>query len=1103
MQLKVVYSFIRIIGTLTKTYVPMKTIILLTIITCLNSSRPGFSQTITLSLKDASLQKAFREIKIQTGYSFVYTTEQIKKSNPVSIHIKDASLNEVLDICFTNQPLTFVIDKKYIIVKDKPGQTNTQLEKIGIDITGKIFNEQNEPVIGATVAVKGSNIAAATDSKGEFGFANLRPEDILTISSIGYQSMEIPIGGRTRIMIRLQPFVAILDETIIKGYYTTSKRLNTGSVSKVNAEKISSQPVSNPLAALEGRVPGLQVTQANGLPGSNFTVRIRGQNSIQNGNSPLYIIDGVPFLNDAEKLTQRDGINANSPFNSINPNDIESIEVLKDADATSIYGSRGANGVILITTKKGKAGKTSVDINYYSGWGKVTRTMNYLNTRQYLQMRHEAFINDGITPDVSNAPDLLLWDTTRYTDWKKLLIGGTANSANLNVRLSGGNTFTNFSLNANYYKETTVFPGNFADNRGDVNFSFSHSSPDKKFKTTFSTSYSYDKSNLTREDFTTFIINPPNMYRPYDSLGKLIWSEGGYSAGNPLSILLQKYTGITDRLTSSVILSYTLSPSLTIKTNLGYNYIDFDETSIFPIKAQNPQYNPRGSASFGNNYSRTWIIEPQIEFNHGFGKKGNFSFLVGTTWQENQGKSNIVDATGYTNDDLLYSIAGAANKISSNSYNQYNYEALFGRVNYNWDNKYLINLTGRRDGSSRFGPNKQFANFGAIGLGWIFSDEDIIHKALPFLNFGKLRSSYGITGNDQIGNYQYLDTWSNTQYPYQGQPGLLPSRLFNPDYTWEENRKLEVATELGFIKNRILLTVNWFLNKSANQIIRYSLPSQAGGNPAINGTFILRNFPGVVQNEGWEMDLNTTNIKKTNFSWNTSFNLTIPRNKLLKFPNLSSSSYAYNYIIGKSLNIIYQYHYLGVDPQTGIYKLEDINHDNQLDEKDYVYGGTTDPKFYGGFENSFQYKGWQLDFLFQFIKQKGIDPIFSSFTANGSLTNVPVEVLNHWVKPGDIKPYEQYTEDFNNPAYYPATFDVAASDAVLTDASFIRLKNLSISYSLQAKYLKKVKMEKCRFYFQGQNLMTFTKFKGSDPESQTPTSLPPLKMFTTGIQVTF
>jgi len=1081
----------------------MKTIILLTVITCFLSATQCFSQTITLSLKQVSLEKTFKEIRKQTGYTFVYTREQINKSNPVNINIKDASIDQALDICFNNQPLTFIIDSKHIIVKDKPQNTNSLSSANGVDITGKVVNEQNEPVVGATVAVEGTAMAIATDSKGEFGFSNLKVNDVLHVTNIGYQSIGVPIQGRAYVVIVLHTSVTILDETIIKGYYTTSKRLNTGSVSKVTSEEISNQPVSNPLAALEGRVPGLFVTQANGLPGSNFTLLIRGQNSIQNGNSPLYIIDGVPFLNDAERLTQRDGINANSPFNSINPNNIESIEILKDADATAIYGSRGANGVILITTKKGKAGKTTVDINYYSGWGKVTRTMNYMNTQQYLQMRHEAFINDGVIPDASNAPDLLLWDTTRYTDWKKLLIGGTANSTNLNVRLSGGNTFTKFSLGANYYKETTVFPGDFADNRGDVNLTLSQSSEDNKFNATISTSYSYDKSNLMRQDFTAFINNPPNMYRPYDSLGNLVWSEGGYGAGNPLSILLQKYTGITDRLTANAVLSYNLFPFLMIKTSLGYNYIDFDETSIFPIKAQDPEYNPNGSASFGNNYSRTWIIEPQIEFNHKLGEKGIFSFLLGTTWQENQGKSNIVDATGYTNDDLLYSISGAANITSANSYNQYNYEAVFGRINYDWDNKYLINLTGRRDGSSRFGPDKQFANFGAIGLGWIFSDEKIIQKVLPFLNFGKLRGSYGITGNDQIGNYQYLDTWSNTQYPYQGQPGLLPSRLFNPDYSWEENRKLEVATELGFINNRILITLNWYLNKSANQIIRYSLPSQAGGNPAIDGTFILRNFPGVVQNTGWEMDLNTTNIKGKNFSWNTSFNLTIPRNELLKFPGLSSSSYAYNYIIGKPLNIIYQYHYLGVDPETGIYKFEDVNHDNQLDQNDYVYGGTTDPKFYGGFENSLQFKGWQLDFLFAFIKQKGIDPIFSSYSANGSLINAPTEVLNHWVKPGDIKPYEQYTEDFSNPAYYPATFNVATSDAILTDASFIRLKNLSVSYSLRATSLKKLRMEKCRFYFQGQNLLTFTKFKGADPESQNPTSLPPLKMFTAGIQITF
>jgi len=567
MQLKVVYSSIRIIGNSTKRLIPMKIVILLTIITSLYSGTPCYSQTITLSLDNVSLQKAFKEIKEQTGYSFVYTTEQIKKSNPLSIHVKNASINDVLDNCFKNQPLTFLIDKKYIIVKDKTGQTNSPPAKVGIDITGKIINERNEPVIGATVIVENSLTGMATDQKGEFGFTNLKPTDILDISSIGYESVKIPVQGRTYIIIKLQTSISSLDETIIKGYYTTSKRLNTGSVSKVTADEIGMQPISNPLAALQGLVPGLQVTQDNGLPGSNFTVRIRGQNSIQSGNSPLYIIDGVPFLNDGDVLTQRSGINANSPFNTIDPAEIESIEVLKDADATAIYGSRGANGIILITTKKGKAGKTSFDVNINSGWGKVTRTIKFMNTPQYLELRHEAFRNDGITPNISNAFDFLVWDTTRYTDLEKLLIGNTAYTTNISAKLSGGNEYTKFSIGSNYYKETTVFPCDNADSRTTLNLSVTHRTLNNKLNVIINAGFANDNSNLIRGDLTQFINLPPLLPELYDSSGKLSWSSGGFSFNNPLANLLRKYNVITDRLTANSLIEYSLFQQLKIKVN--------------------------------------------------------------------------------------------------------------------------------------------------------------------------------------------------------------------------------------------------------------------------------------------------------------------------------------------------------------------------------------------------------------------------------------------------------------------------------------------------------------------------------------------------------
>lgn len=494
----------------------------------------SLSQNITLSLKKASLEKIFRQIEKQSPFRFVYSEETLQNTLPVSLNIDNGTIEQILTICFNNQPATYQINEHVVMVKAGV------LKKEAVDtpsyhiVTGKVMNEQGQALFGATVGLKGHVQATATDERGIFKIKTSSYNGSLIISNVGYKTQEVAFKANSPVLVKLVNMVSKLDETIVIGYGTTTRRLNTGSVSRVTAEEIIRQPVSNPLAALEGQVPGLFITQGNGLPGTNFTVRLRGTNSIQNGNSPLYIIDGVPFLTDAEQLTQRSSINANSPFNSISTEDIESIELLKDADATAIYGSRGANGVILITTKKGSAGKTKVDFSSYTGWGKVTRALSYMNTSQYLQMRREALQNDNIIPTVNNAPDLLSWDTTRYVDWKKLLIGNIAHSENAHIRLTGGNNNTNFSFGTSYYRESTVFPGDLADKRTTVDVSVTHHSPDNKFYSTISASYGNDRSNLIGQDLTQNVGMPPDMYLPFDSAGKLRWSEGGVSYGNPL-----------------------------------------------------------------------------------------------------------------------------------------------------------------------------------------------------------------------------------------------------------------------------------------------------------------------------------------------------------------------------------------------------------------------------------------------------------------------------------------------------------------------------------------------------------------------------------------
>ncbi|MBV4359088.1 SusC/RagA family TonB-linked outer membrane protein [Pinibacter aurantiacus] len=1059
------------------------------------------AQKITLALRNVRVEKVFEQIEAQTGYKFFYTHEDVAPLQTVNIDAKQKDISSILDACFKNTSLSYHVDGNYITIKTTGKKAIPDpKDTIGlIEINGRVLSEKGEPIAGATIQIKGSQTFVNTDNTGNFRMEQLAKGSTLIISSVGYQPQEIKIDKPGFSHVFLKIAVAALDETIVIAYGTTTRKLNTGAVGRLTASDIGKQPVSNPLAALQGNITGLQITQSNGLPGSNFNVLIRGTNSIQSGTDPLYIIDGVPFLNNTSGFTQRSGLVANSPFNNIDPSTIESIEVLKDADATAIYGSRGANGVILITTKRAKQDGIQTDFSFTQSLSRVRNAMPIMNSATYLQMRREAFANDAVTPDASNAPDLTVWDTSRYINWKHRLIGGNAWSSNAQLQIAGGSANTKFGVGLGYLKDGTVFPDNFFDRRINGTMYVSHQSMNKKFNLQVTSSYTDEQTHLPQQDLTSFIFLPPNMYEPYDSSGNLQWQEktGTVSVGNPLATLQQPYSTLTDRFTSSGLVSFKVLPTLTFKALLGYNQIAFQEAAYYPIASQNPDYAPQGSVSLASSTEKTWNVEPQLEYsNDHIGHKGRLTALLGTTFQQSKDNNEATDGAGYQSDLLLHSIGAAPFVTTTNASNEYRYNALFARLNYNLNSRYIVNLTGRRDGSSRFGPGKQFANFGAVGAAWIFSEEALIHDRAPFLSFGKLRGSYGITGNDKIGNYQYLDSYLITTYPYQGAPALRPARLYNPDFSWENNIKAELAMELGFCKNRILFNAAWFSNKSTNQIIGFNLPGQTGASS------VLMNFPGVVSNKGWELELQTVNIRHASFEWRTFFNVSITKNKLEKFPGLENSSYANTYMIGQPLNIRIGYQFLGVNPQTGVYGYSDLNKDGILNSLDYGLIGTTDPTFYGGLANTFKYKKWQLDVRLQFVKQKGIDPVYNFYTLPGTMTNLPELLERRWQKVGDRVPYQQVTQNYASNAGQAIAY-LTNSSAILTDASFVRVKNIALLYSLGSSAARHVKLSNAQVFVQAQNLFTVTKYKGLDPESQSTGSLPPLLTLAAGIKITF
>lgn len=1097
--------------------------------TCLHvNATDGFGQKVTLSEREVHVEKIFNEIKKQTGFNFLYTSNILANTHRVTVNVTNALVTEVLDMVVAGQGLEYRVkgEDRLIIIKTKPPvKTVAEAEVKGggpIDVSGRVTDNEGRPLPGANVKVKGTNIGVVTDANGHFILRNIEENASLEISFVGHDVQTITVRGKSLFNIVLNQKNSLLDETVVIAYGTTTRRFTTGNVSTIKANDIEKQPVNNPLLALQGRVPGIFIQQASGVPGSGVVVRIQGQNSITKGNDPLYVVDGVPYPSQVLEnlggaILGRSGeVASGNPFSYINPNDIESIDVLKDADATAIYGSRAANGAILITTKRGKSGQTRVNVNFQNGWGKVARKLDLLNTEQYLKMRQEAYLNDGLPiPNPSSAPsnsnyDLTLWDQSRYTDWQKVLIGGTSKYLDAQASASGGTSNTQFMFGAGYHRETTVFPGDLSDKKASIHFNINTTSSNQRFRLQVTGNYLEDNSLLMGTDLAgpafRLAPNAPALYKEDGALNWAPRSNGNSTWTNPLTYLLQRYKSKTNNLVGNAVISYQLMAGLDIRTSFGYTNMQTRESFIVPLVAIRPELRPfsNRASQFVDNSISSWVVEPQLGYKKNFSNQ-KLECLIGVTVLQNNSNGLQFLASGFNSDNVLENIKSAANvSIGSATTSTFRYNALFGNLNYNLKEKYILNFTARKDGSSRFGSENLFHVFYGIGGGWIFSNEDVVKKSLRFLTFGKLRISYGTTGSDNIGDYQFMSLYSPTSagVAYQGTTGLTVNGIPNPFLQWEETRKFNLGLDVGLLADRILFTINHYRNRSSNQLLSYVLPSITGVAE------ITRNFPATLQNTGWEFSINSEIVKTKSFSWTNSINFTSPKNELVAFPDLATSPYAGTLTIGKPITLIRVLHYMGVDPAKGIYQFQDINGNATSSPSlatDQLTLINTAPAFYGGIQNNIKYKDFELTFLFQFVKQKGSHSIFGDrpgfFSGTGNLGNQPTTVLQRWQKPGDVSQNQQYTASKFNitlPAIY-----VASSDAVWSDASYLRLKNLSLSWQLPELLRKKLRLQSCKLYTQGQNLLTITGYNGLDPENKSSYSLPPLRLFTIGIQVGF
>ncbi len=1075
----------------------MKLTIILLLVAMMQVQARGYSQMITLKQQNAQLEEVFVEIMKQTNSKFVYSPTMLKETNPVNINLTNVTLEEALEQCFEGQPITYIIDEdNTVIVKMK--------ELPPPPVKGKVTDEQGRPIPFVNILIKGTTIGVVSNDNGEFTI-NVKKGEVLVFSFIGYQTAEVTVGdGPVNVILKLG--ANLLDEVQIIGYGTTTKRENTGAISSVKAKDLSKQPVSNFAMALQGKMTGIVVNNSEGV-GSGVDIIIRGLNSFGSGTRPLFIVDGV-IINAANSNSVNSSyVHGTSPLGSINPNDIASIDILKDADATAIYGSRATNGVVLITTKKAELGKTRVNLDMYTGFNKATYMPKLLNTEQYIALRKEAFKLDNKVPTESRAADLTNlspWKENAYTDWTEYEFGNKAPIMNANLDMSGGTKGLSYYFSTGYLKQYDIQPGDPYQERISTRLNLNSVSMNDRLESSLSVQYSVDKLKPTQ--ISTNLVGgvrflPPN-YPLYTDQGDYYWgSSTSFNFANPEACMTQKMKSLSSNFLMSADFTYLIFKGLKAKVSLSYGNQGNESERIIPSTAINPKSQyvsvPSSSSSFGNYSSLN--LEPQLTYN-GKISDGNISVLVGSTWFKGSSSSKSLDLTGFPGDDFMGSW-GFANTVQykSSSRADERFRSFFGRVNYNWDQKYFLNLSYRRDGSSKFGDNYKWGDFGAIGASWIFSDESFVKEALPFLSFGKLRASWGVTGNDQIADYQYLNLYSADNVYYGTTIGLNTQYLYNEDIHWEQTKKLEAALEFGLFKSRVSGSVSWYRNRTTDFLVSEPITSQTGFSSYVN------NFDGIVQNTGWEFELRTNNIQNKNFQWRTNVNFTIAKNSLYKYDDLAGSAYADKYEIGKPLDIIRNFYVDSISTINGYAKFRDVNKDGSLTSPgDLVTLGSRSPRNYGGMENIFTYKGFEFSFSVTCAQQL-VTNWFMLSSLPGRARNLPVQLLgNYWQKPGDQATYPRATSGMVSNANVMQLTYANISNLAYNDILWFRLNNVSLTYTLPSNWVEKAGLSRASVYARGQNLLFYSPVDlGKDPQAQSATGGTPIKSWVFGVQLSF
>lgn len=1119
---------------LTKIMRVMRLTVFLLTIAFIHAHAAVRAQNVTISGKDLSLKQVFNAIKKQTGYVLFNQKGVLADARPVSLSVKDQPLQDLLELVFKDQPVEYAIQGKTILVSRKrsaapvkpPAPAPERPIPTFIPVHGIIRSATGQPLPGVNIVIQGTNKGTTSAANGSFSI-DANEGDVLKVSAVGFAPLSLRFvngnfqlvkedspsklvsGNPSSLSIHLAVSTSPLDEVQVTAYGTTTKRFNAGNITTITSKDIEKNPVNNVLEALQGKVPGLFIQQVTGQPGGAFTVRMRGSANLFTGaTQPMIIVDGVRYPGSTLPLSTNTSygtenfLQGGSGLNYINPNDIESIDVLKDVDATAIYGSSGAYGVILITTKRSKAAQQSFNANIYTGVSVNGRTPTLLNTDQYLMLRREALKNDNITGPPTDNDLNGTWPADRYTDWQKEFMGKAAVTTNANFSYSGGAQNATYLISGSIRDMGNIQRHRGTNRDGSLRFALNTSTANNKFNMALTGTYLSSKNDMVPYDFSVSALTPPNAPPPYNKDGSINWDAIGsdVNSSGTASNANRLYENRTNNLLANATLTYRPIKKVTLRSIFGYNTISGKELIGYPTSVFNPSNTQAATQTVGilHQYNtRSFTISPYGEFNTFIGKKGDFSVKLGGEINNRVTYFDDITGTGFPTDALLNNPSVGSTVTTNYNLTEYRSIGMYGILKFVWDSKYIIDINTRRDGSTKFGPGRRIGNFGSAALAWIFSEEKLISDHLPWLSFGKLRVSSGIVGGDAIGDFRYLGTYSVIGGTYDGKVGLGPNSLPNPVLNWERNFNSEAGLELGFLKDRIIMDLSYYQNRAGNQLLEQPLTSVTGY------TKYALNSDALIRTSGIEISLNTTNLKTKNFTWSTRFNISLPESKLLRLPTQSNQNS--DYVLNKPVTGILLYKYNGVNPQTGDYSFTDAKGNvadfmgglTQADKTEFI---DLAPKYFGGLQNSFTYKQLTLDFSFNFTNRMGKNALgqtmfpFGIYGLNGSTM-----WLRRWQKPGDVTDIPKLTTQFTS--YFRQDL-LTNSTGAYSRATYARLQNVSIRYNLPAEISKKMHLKNLSVYVQGQNLLTISEFEGLDPENLNAGVIPPLRVFTGGINVT-